>query len=78
MTIYIGVSFSIYFFLVQYFNSSQHIYLHKALIMYKIMGDAGSKHVISAIQGDDMITYIQHSKMCVQEITSQNNGISDW
>ena len=27
--------------------------------MYRIMGEAGGKHVISAMQGDSMITYIQ-------------------
>ena len=42
------------------------------------MGEAGGKHVISAMQGDSMITYIQHSKMCIQEVTTQYNGISDW
>ena len=42
------------------------------------MGQAGSKHVISAMQGDSMITYVQCSKMCYQEATSQYNGISDW
>ena len=42
------------------------------------MGEAGGKHVISAMQGDSMITYIQHSKMCVQKVTTQYNGICDW
>ena len=46
--------------------------------MYGIMGEACSKCVFSALQGDSMITYIQHSKMCVQEVTTQYNGISDW
>ena len=43
-----------------------------------IMGEAGGKHVISAMQVDSMITYIQHSKLCIQEVTTQHNGISDW
>ena len=42
------------------------------------MGEAGGKHVISATQGDSTITYIQYSKICAQEVTSQDNGISDW
>ena len=42
------------------------------------MGEAGGKHVISIMQGDSMITYIQHSKMCVQKVATQYNGISDW
>ena len=42
------------------------------------MGEAGSKCIISAIQGDGMITYVQHSKMCIQEFTFQYNRISDW
>ena len=46
--------------------------------MYKTTGEAGSKCIISAMQGDGMITYVQHSKMCVQEVTSQYDGISDW
>ena len=33
--------------------------------MYKIIGEAGSKHVISIEQGDGTITYILYSKMCV-------------
>ena len=42
------------------------------------MGGAGGKRVISTMQGDSMITYIHHSKMCVQEVTNQYNGICDW
>ena len=42
------------------------------------MGEAGSKHVISAMQGDGTITYMQHSKMCIWKVISQYNGISDW
>ena len=45
--------------------------------MYRIMSEAGSKHVISTMQGNSMVTYIQHSKMCIQEVTSQYDGISD-
>ena len=41
------------------------------------MGEAGSKHVLSAMQGDGTITYVRQSKICVQEISSQYNGISD-
>ena len=41
------------------------------------MGEAGSKHVISAIQGDGTITHIQHSKIYVQKVTSKYNGIND-
>ena len=41
------------------------------------MGEAGSKLLISATQGDGMITYIQHSKIYVQEVTSYYNGIVD-
>ena len=46
--------------------------------MYQIMVDAGSKLVISAMQGDGTIAYVQHSKMFVQKVSSQCNGISDW
>ena len=46
--------------------------------MYKIKGKADSKHVTSAMQVDGLITYIQHSKICVQEATSQYNRTSDW
>ena len=46
--------------------------------MYRIMGEAGGKCVISTMQGNSMITYIQHSKVCVQEVTTQYNGTSDW
>ena len=63
---------------VLYFNSSWCKYLCEALIIYRITGEIGSKHVISAMQGDGMMTYIQHSKMCVQKIASQYDGISDW
>ena len=42
------------------------------------MGEAGNKHVINAMQGDGTSTYIQHTKMCIQKVTSQYNGISDW
>ena len=42
------------------------------------MSEAGSKHVISAMQGDSTINYIQYSKMCIQEVTTQYNGTSDW
>ena len=42
------------------------------------MGETGGKHVISAMQGDSMITYIQYSKICLQRVTSQYDGISDW
>ena len=45
--------------------------------MYRIMGKAGCKHVISVMQGDGMTTYIQHSKIYVEKITSQHNEISD-
>ena len=46
--------------------------------MYRIMGGAGSKCVVSAMQGDGTVTYVQHINMCIQEVTSQYNGISDW
>ena len=42
------------------------------------MGEAGGKCVISAMQGDSVIIYIQHNKMCVQEVTAQYYGISAW
>ena len=45
--------------------------------MYRIISEAGGKHVISAMQGDSVITYIQHSKTYIQKFTSQYNGISD-
>ena len=64
--------------LIPYFSNSWYNYVHWALIIYRIIAEASSKHVISAIQGDTMITYIQLSKMCVQEVTTQYNGISDW
>ena len=47
------------------------------LVMYRIIGEADSKYVISAMQGDSMITYVQHSKICIQEVITQYNGISD-
>ena len=47
------------------------------LFTYRIIGEAGGKHVISKMQGDSVVTYVQHSKMCVQEVTSQYNGISN-
>ena len=34
--------------LVRYFYYGRHNYIRKALIMYRIMGEAGGKHVISA------------------------------
>ena len=46
--------------------------------MYRIMGEAVSKCVISIMQGDGTITYIQHSKIYVQEVITQYNGISGW
>ena len=46
--------------------------------MYRIIGETSSKRVISAMQDNSIITYIQRSKMCVQEVTTQYNGISDW
>ena len=46
--------------------------------MYRIMVKAGGKHIISTTQGDSRITYVQYSKMCIQEVTSQYDGISDW
>ena len=45
--------------------------------MYRITCEAGGKHVISAMQDDSIITYVQHSKIYVQEVTSQYDGISD-
>ena len=45
--------------------------------MYMITGEAGGKHVISTMQGDSTIIYIQHSKMYVQKVTTQYNGSSD-
>ena len=51
--------------LLQYFSNSQCNYFCKVLIMYWIMGEAGCKHVKSAMQGDGTITYIQHSKICL-------------
>ena len=42
------------------------------------MGEAVSKHLISAMQGDGMLTHVQQSKLCFQEITSHYNGIGDW
>ena len=46
--------------------------------MYRIMGEAGSKCIISAMQANGMITYVQHSNIFVQEVTSQYNRIGDW
>ena len=63
---------------IQYFASSQCNYFHEVLIIYKIAGEADGKHVINTTQGDSTITYIQHSKMCIQEVTTQYNGINDW
>ena len=47
-------------------------------IINRITGKAGGKHIISAMQGDNTITCIQHYKMCVQKITAQYNGTRDW
>ena len=55
---------------IQYFSSSWCNYLCKALIMNRSMVEAGSKHVISAMQGNGIITYIQHRKIYVQKVTS--------
>ena len=30
------------------------------------------------MKGNGTITYIQHSKMCIQKVSSQYNGIGDW
>ena len=46
--------------------------------MYRIINEADPRHIISTMQNDSTITYIQHSKICVQEVTSQYNKISDW
>ena len=74
MATYVGVFFSISLF-VQYFASGQYNYFCKVPIMYRIMGEAGDKCVISTMQGDSTITDIQHTKICVQEVTTQYNGI---
>ena len=42
------------------------------------MGEAGNKHLISAMQGKGSITYVQYSKMYIQKDTSQYTGINDW
>ena len=42
-----------------------------------IMGEAGGMYVISTMQGDTIITYIQYSNISVQEVTTQYNGISN-
>ena len=59
----------------QYFSGGWHNYFCYMLIMHKITGEAGSKHVISTMQGDGVIIYVQHRKMCGQEVTSQYNGL---
>ena len=76
---YINVHWGIFLYLfpklfVQYFSSGWRNYLCKALIMHRVKGEASNKHAISVMQGDGMITYVQHSKMCVQKVTSQYNG----
>ena len=53
-------------------------YPYKALSMYRIMGEAGIKHIISAMQGYGIITYIQYNRICVQEAISQYYGIGNW
>ena len=77
--IYWGIfSYFISELFVQCFNSSQVNYLCKALTMYRIMGEMSSKHEIRLAQSDGIITYIKYSKKCVQKVTSQYNGVSDW
>ena len=80
MATYVGVSFCISFLncFVQYLSGGQNNYLCKALVMYRIMGDAGSKHVVSATQGNGMIIYIEYSKMYISEVTCQYYERSDW
>ena len=63
---------------IWYFSNSWHNYFHKVLIMYRVMGEAGGKHVISAMQGNGAITNIQQSKMYVREVNTQYDEISDW
>ena len=60
------------------FSSIQHNNFQKLLIISKIMGEAGGKYVISAMQDDSTITYFQHSKVYIQKVTTQYNGIRDW
>ena len=48
------------------------------LILSRILGEAGCKHVIDITQGDDMITYVQHCKTYIQKTTSHKNKIIDW
>ena len=52
------------------FQYGQSNYFCKVLIIYRIMGETGSKHVISAMQADGMSIYVQHSKMYIQKVTS--------
>ena len=63
---------------IQYFGSSWRNDFHEVLIINRIIGKAGGKHIISTMQGNSTITYIQHSKMCVQKNTTQYNGKRDW
>ena len=60
------------------FSSGWHNSFHEALIIDRITGKAGGKHIIGATQGDSMITYILHSTMCIQKVTTQYSGICDW
>ena len=63
---------------IQDFANGRHNNFHNTLIINRIMGEAGGKHVLSTMQDDSMITYIQQSKMCVQKNTTQYNGTRDW
>ena len=64
--------------LVQYFSSSCCNYLCKALVMYRIIDKAGSEHIVSTMQGNSVITYVLHSKMCIQKLSCLYNRTSDW
>ena len=43
--------------------------------MCRIMGEAGGKHVISAMQGDGIITHIQYIKMCTKKSLPRIMGL---
>ena len=74
------VYFSLFFLelFIQNFSSSQHNYFCKVSIMYRIIVKVGGKHIISAMQDGCTITYIQHRKIYVQEVTTWYNEISNW
>ena len=53
--------------LVQYFHYGQCNYICKVLIMYRIMGEAGGKHVISAMHKVIVLSPMSNTAKCVSK-----------